>query len=640
MRLGFNQVFRFPILAVLFLFFSAAPARAASSSSDNEVFKPSEEILYSPDTFFTATRSLKPVREVTDNVTVITREELDKWPVSDLDEALGMINGIVVQDAGDTGQTATAQIYGSKAREVRVLVDGITINPTTSGGIADLSQIPLEMVEKIEIIKGASSSVWGSALGGVINIITRPVGKTLVPHGNIQASYGEFDVQRYRGELWGNAGPAGYYGMGNYTNTGGYRPNGDELEKRGFVKGKLSVGERAEVFASFGYSGSKISEFDFPFSSQTNKRKVYSHYGNAGISFDWSEHHQGEFVYKLSHRDVRRDTRTFPGLVLARFTKSDSLIHEASYRSVWDITENQTVVAGTDIAVDIYRDAILTSNINAREEATRHAYYANYQLTFWRFDVTAGSRLDATNDYGVHFNPSLGTAFHLPFWDTILRGNVQKAFNAPSLVDRFLSAGTLVANPDLEAEKAIVYNLGMETSPASWLHGKAVFFQTFLRDSIQTVTRSDGLRQNVNIARERRTGFETDLEFGPWFGFTPSYGVTFVRAVDGSGVPLQSRPRLSQDLKLGYEKRLKGVHFLCHLAGRYTDLVKYSGFTDPMDQVFIFDGKMQLRFPTILYGQFSVFLLAENMFNEDFSFDGAHGSIPQRHFETGIKYGF
>src|SRR4029077_5511390 len=110
--------------------------------------------------------------------------------------------------------------------------------------------------------------------------------------------------------------------------------------------------------------------------------------------------------------------------------------------------------------------------------------------------------------FGINFDPSAGIVIHLPFWNARLRANVSRAFNAPSLVDRYLSAGTTLANPDLQAERAIAYNVGPEIEPFSWLHGKVSFFQTFIDDSIQTVVRSDGFNQPVNIAREKRTGFE------------------------------------------------------------------------------------------------------------------------------------
>ncbi len=618
---------------------------SAQNESSSEVRLAGEgtDIFYSDKTFFSATRNSKLIEHVTQNVTVITREELDRWAVSDLDEALGLISGIVVQDSGHAGQVATAQIYGSKPREVRVMVDGITFNATTTGGIADLSQIPLHLVEKIEIIKGASSSVWGSAMGGVINIITRPTGKNWIPSGNAGVSFGEFGTQRDYGEISGSAGPLSYYGMGNYSYSEGFRPNGEELEKRGFGKLELPLSEQLKLKGSFGYSGSKTGEFDFPDLGTSMRRKVYSHYGSAGADFSFHEDVHSELLYKISDRNFRRDTLLFPSAAPFQFAKARSLIHEISYKTVWDISENQALVFGSDIGIDSYRDAVYRAagtRFNVNKQTTRQAYYTNYQLSVGRFDFDLGTRLDAANSYGVNFDPSAGAAFRLPFWDSILRANVSRAFNAPSLVDRYLSVGTTISNPDLKAEDAIVYNTGIESAPWKWLRAKAVFFQTFLNNSVQTILRDDGLRQPVNISKERRTGFETGLKLGPWFGFSPSYDAAYVKAVDSKGVPLQDRPRMTHDLKINYEKTLKGWKFNCHLAGRHTDLVQYTNFTDPADQVFIFDGKIVLTLPKILYGNFSLFLLARNLTNADFSFDSGRNPNPRRNFESGITYRF
>ena len=67
---------------------------------------------------------------------------------------------------------------------------------------------------------------------------------------------------------------------------------------------------------------------------------------------------------------------------------------------------------------------------------------------------------------------------------------------------------------------------------------------------------------------------------------------------------------------------------------------KYSGFTDPIDQTFIFDGKLILTFPKIIYGNLSAFLEAANLFNENFSFDGERDPYPERNFEAGVKFAF
>ena len=639
---------RFLVSSFFLLLILSRPSLSAAvpkAESHSEILShaPNDEILYSDKFFYSATRSIQPIGRVTDSVTVITREEIDRWPVSDLDQALSWANGIVIQDTGFIGQTATAQINGSKPREVRVMVDGIPFNATTTGGIADLSQLPLDSVEKIEIIKGAASSVWGSAMGGVINIITRPVGKKIIPHGTNSVSFGAHRTQRERGEMSGSLGPLHYYGFGSHVEDGGHRANSDELENRGLLKAVLPLTEDLSFKSSFGYSGSKISEFNLPDISQTQKRKVFSRYGNAGFSHNWNDKIQSDFFYKFSERKFRREILLFPSQTFFQFSKAHSILHEASFQSVLKFTEAQSLVLGSDVAVEVYRDAVFraTSTRNdVNKESTEHAYYANYQLSWRALDVTLGSRLDATNSYGVNFDPSAGMVVHFPRVRSLFRANVARAFNAPSLVDRYLSVGSTIANPDLEAETAVVYSLGPEIEPIKGISAGASFFQNYMDNSIQTIVRSDGLRQPVNIAQERRTGFETDLKLGPWYGLSASYGTTFVHVTDGDGVPLQSRPRLTQDIKLNYAAVFYRTKLNIHLAGRHTDLVQYSGFTQPADQIFIFDGKIMLTFPTLLYGNVSLFLIGKNLTNENFSFDREHAPLPRRNFEAGVRYQF
>jgi len=148
------------------------------------------------------------------------------------------------------------------------------------------------------------------------------------------------------------------------------------------------------------------------------------------------------------------------------------------------------------------------------------------------------------------------------------------------------------------------------------------------------------LRQPVNIDRERRTGFETELKLGPWMGFSPSYGTAYVMAVDPATGVLQSRPRLTQDIKLNYHVVVKDFDFNAHLEGRYMDLVQYSGFTPPIDRAFIFNSKIILGFPKVLYGRVSVFLECDNLFNGDFSFDGGRDPNPKRNLEGGVQFKF
>lgn len=636
-------------LAFIFLFnVCFVPLSPAASNSDTEVWprRPPIDIRYSDLTVETASRTLQYKDRVPDQVTVITREELEKWAVRDLDEAIGMVTGVVVRNDGLLSQNATVQIHGSKPQEVRVLVDGIPFNPTSTGGIADLSQIPLGIVEKIEIIKGPSSSVWGSAMGGVINIITKPTGRRTLPAAEGEFSWGEHGLQRNGGEVSGKVGSASYYAYGSHAESEGFRPSSEELENRAFLKGEAPLSDTVKTHATFGYSGTENGEFEFPLSNSQFSRKVYSRYGSAGAQWDPSDNWHHEATYKISERRFRRDFRLLPSTNLFRYTKARSLIHEVSAQSVWGMTENQTLVAGMDVGIEglqsaIFQFATPSSNGTTLNETvkgnTRQGYYLNYQATWDRFDFTLGSRLDSASGYGQNFDPSAGLVYHFPFYETNFRANVARAFNAPSLVDRYVSVGTLVANPDLEAEKAVAYNLGFDTHPVAWLNAKTFFFQTFLEDAIETLRRSDGLSQPVNLTSERRTGFESELALGPWFGFSPSYGFMAVRAVEPGHGLVAGRPAMTQDAKLNYRVKVKDTTLNAHLAGRYTDLVTGSGATDPADQTFLFDGKISLALPKIRGARFILFLLGKNLFNQDYSVDPGNYPHPGRNFEAGFK---
>lgn len=121
----------------------------------------SEEQIY----IFTPKRAPQPKGRIAENVTVYTAEDIAKFPVRDLSEALVYIPEVDVQFNGFFGQASALSIQGSQSRQVLLLVDGIPFNTQLSGQ-ANPAEIPLEYIKQIEIIQGGSSSVWGSSLGG------------------------------------------------------------------------------------------------------------------------------------------------------------------------------------------------------------------------------------------------------------------------------------------------------------------------------------------------------------------------------------------------------------------------------------------------------------------------------------------
>ena len=132
-------------------------------------------------------------KDITDSVTIITKESIEESRVTTLNEALNKLGGISMTQNGGMGKSSSMFLRGMDTRRLLVLIDGVRYNdPSSLKSTADFSQILLYNVEQIEIIKGAQSGVWGSdASGGVINIITSKAKNGLHSIANVE--YGSFD---------------------------------------------------------------------------------------------------------------------------------------------------------------------------------------------------------------------------------------------------------------------------------------------------------------------------------------------------------------------------------------------------------------------------------------------------------------
>lgn len=133
----------------------------------------------------TASRIAETADQALASVTVITREDLERGQVPSVEDALRTVAGITVSRNGGRGKNASVFLRGAESDQVLVLIDGIKVGSATVGQTA-FQDIPIEQVERIEIVRGPRSSLYGSeAIGGVIQIFTRRGGGTLRPYASL-----------------------------------------------------------------------------------------------------------------------------------------------------------------------------------------------------------------------------------------------------------------------------------------------------------------------------------------------------------------------------------------------------------------------------------------------------------------------
>ena len=140
----------------------------------------------------TATRTEVPIEDVLASVDVVAGDDLIRQPAADLGDALRFVPGVEVARLGGPGQQTSLFVRGTESNHVLVLVDGLRINPGTIGTAA-IQNVAPEFVERVEIVKGPRSTLYGSdAIGGVINIITR---RGAAQADSVQAGFGSYDTR-------------------------------------------------------------------------------------------------------------------------------------------------------------------------------------------------------------------------------------------------------------------------------------------------------------------------------------------------------------------------------------------------------------------------------------------------------------
>ena len=248
------------IVGILLAFSSIAHAQAEDDKDFLLMyFKEEELVVESP------TRGQKSITQVAENVTVVTADDIKLMNAHTLADVLSTVTGVQVFLTGGPGSSALAYIQGSGQKHVAVFMDGIPLN-NLSDNVTEIGAIPVQNIEKIEIIKGPASSAWGSALGGVINIITKS-GTDNASHGVASASYGERNTSDTRLETSGKQDRLGYYVTAGRLQTDGFNgPHQDFSGNNAYAKLTYDLTKDTNVLISTGYNkvnrgGSEISTF-------------------------------------------------------------------------------------------------------------------------------------------------------------------------------------------------------------------------------------------------------------------------------------------------------------------------------------------------------------------------------------------
>jgi vitamin B12 transporter len=571
----------------------------------------------------TATRVQTPKQDVAANITVITAQDMEKMPASSAAEVLQYIPGVYVEFNGGLGSDATGiRIQGSEIRHVAVFQDNVPLNQLANP-MTDLSYIPVDSIDRIEVYKGAASSAWGSSLGGVINIITKDPDRKKPFAADVRTSYGEYETSKSRGTVSGTRDHLGYLVSLTHEQSDGFIRYTQYQQNALYAKINydLGTGSRLNFVYSYDTGGNEDPVLNYPdFWDDMDRKRTYERLlfettpaDNLILTVE-GRHHKFENTID----DVYPDRREI-------YNDYRDEIWGGSARINWEMTDANTLNLGFDGDWGEYDWA----NYAQTYETGNWAVYSNDIHTIGNVTFTAGLRYDHNREFGSEVSPSCGAVYRFPWADALVRAQVSKGFSAPK-------AGWVhdpeYGNPDLEPEIAVNYQLGGEIHLFTPLKLELNLFRADVDDLIRYNSETD---RRENIDEVRRQGVEGNISATFDFGLTVSFGGSYVHVKDEETHDvIEDIPRIIYNASAVYAHK-----YMTHsLLGKYID--HNSTYPETHDKVFIFDYLLKVKLPFFKkYGKASMFGAVYNLFNSTYLYREVWPK-PDRWIEGGVRFEF
>lgn len=504
-----------------------------------------------------------------------------------LPEILSQQVGIFVNNTNGLGQLSTVSIRGSTAEQVSVYLDGLKIN-TAQGGAVDFSTLPLEGLERIEIIRGGASHRYGSdAIGGVINLVSKKA-KLKKTHWQAKISGGSFLTFKTHAALSKKFKQTGFNFSHSHlssrsdftfketqTQLNGLSLGGNQIftrEQNAFFSEDFLIGINGKK-KNFSYEISQNFFFTFrqepgteiettqlaPQNPLEANRNLFRENFNTRLTWNLRDnlrlHWQPGFFWERNHfRDP--SPALGPGIDVIFFNQR--LGQELGIAWEKQGKKTQHLVRGfLQINWDHFREdnPILGSPSIPKEDRVTVAFMAQDEITLLgeRLSILPSVRYEYANDFGSQALPHLGMIAKAKPW-LIFKSNVGLNFRYPNFNELYFpDQGFVRGNPDLEKERSLSFDAGLEFYRPK-LNASLSYFRQEIEDSIVFVPISAFTIAPVNTGRATTQGVEVAVYWQPtlWFNLRGNY--TFIDAkLQATNNPLPGRPRHLANAKVEFK---------------------------------------------------------------------------------------
>lgn len=486
-----------------------APSLVWAEPANNEI-----EII------ITAGRKAQTADETLAPVTVITRKEIDKVQAANVSEVLQQTTGISITSSGFMGKQSSVHLRGTNDSHVLVLIDGVKAGSATLG-TTPLELFPLAQVERIEVVRGPRSSLYGSeAIGGVIQIFTRKGSGAKGIQPNASASYGSFNTAK------ANVGLSGGSAEGAWFNLNAATERTDGINAQDYYTTYLPDFSTAKVYETDkdGYKNNSLS-------LRAGNRFENGMSAEAGIlqaqgesEFDGEYQNENHFKQQVAHGKLTApvgNSTTITAQIGSSLDKQDSY-KDAAFQSRFQ-TKRTSASLQADVQMgaagnltagfDHIKDKVSGTTDYAVDARKNNGLFASYQMTGGdnKFDVSV--RQDDNEQFGK--KATGGIAFAHEFSESFrATASYGTAFKAPTFNDLYYPFS---GNQDLKPENSKNLELGIagRLAEGEWAISA---FQNKIDDLIQWRDTGGGVWKPMNVAAAKITGLEASVaqRLGDW----------------------------------------------------------------------------------------------------------------------------
>ena len=559
---------------------------AAAEEADSQQMV---EQVQTRDVVVTASRTEQLVKEAPAAVEVITREDLDKMGAENLAQALQLAIGIDVSENGMVGNSVA--IRGAKSNQTLIMVDGMRIRTENTDQTAnnyELQRVNMADVERIEIVRGATSSLYGAdAMGGVINIITKTPDKAsqsvFADYTTKQADAG-FRVATGQLGKWASSfsykrsdvhhvdvnGSSTQYGTKDYFN----------------VKTKYKIDDKKSLSFFLDYLNEDL-DLDSDFTSYDHDRTKF------GLSYDGKDK-KGKYQLRVNYSIFNKDQNTRQNGKLAKWDELKFRTLTLDGQRSYQLNDEHLLTVGGEIRKEKYEGTRIDGdNMHTvtREGISRNysekstTYYAAYIQDEWQVEdnwlMIPSIRFDHNSVFGNKVTYKLGNTYKLSD-NTRLKFNIGTAYRAPTEAELYMDwqhtpVSTpaykmnvhVIGNPNLKPETSYNFDFGLEAeSKSGRSSGKLTYFHSKFDDLINgqsTTSMRPGppitvtiLSKYVNVDSAEIQGAEAEFKQKLGKNFTLRSTYTYTDAKDGYGARLEGRDRHKLSLQLNYDDAKTG----------------------------------------------------------------------------------